>query len=743
MSHIQYKFRSSKDYSTAVFDGLSIPVAELKQEILREQKLNPEDFDLVITNEQTSEDYKDDSALIPKNTVVLVRRIPYTGPKMGRMGAGSFRPPPPGYNGMPYGGGGPRGPPTGPGSQYGYRGPQGVGMGSQRGAATADQSDTMDTDTNDPDDARITAMLQQSSDQWMHQQSIMDMQRPVGGRGGFRGRPNFVRPEHQQPPPPGYVCHRCGMQGHWIYSCPTQSQSTDGSGKPNMHRVKRTTGIPKSFLQKVENLDDVGNALVTSDGTLVVATANEAAWNTAQRLARNAISTDSDIDSSAIPDELKCTTCQKLVRDAVSAPCCHAVFCSSCVERQLLDPGSMRFVCPACRAGLVPDQLEVAAETRGKADEFLREYSARQNAANDALASDTVSTSNVATPGLSVQNGSASAVGLQNGNVPGSVHSAVSAPIAPPVVSGAVGTGVQRPPAQVPPRPRPMGMMPGMMPGMMMGGFPGMPMGQMPYMQNMQNMPNIQNMQNMAPSSSMMGQWTGLAPPSAPVTAHGSDSANSRSRDASRDTGDWSREHRDHGRDRESDRGRDHSSRSYRDSRRNGSRRRDESSDRRSSRREESTDRRSSRREESTDRRSSRREESTDRRSSRGYESNDRRSSHREGSTDRRSHRRDESVSHRSSRRDESASHRSSRREDSADRRSSRRSGRSRSPARGSRRGGDPKAGGLTIRGQSTGDAAENKPRSVLERLSDNRSTRDDHADDRSGSSRRHRNRRR
>ncbi|KAJ2288261.1 Retinoblastoma-binding protein [Coemansia sp. RSA 355] len=499
MSHIQYKFRSSKDYSTAVFDGLSIPVAELKQEILREQKLNPEDFDLVITNEQTNEgkrryDSVDDAALIPKNTVVLVRRIPYTGPKMGRMGAGNFRPPPPGYNGMPYGGGGPRGPPTGPGSQYGYRGPQGVGMGSQRGAAAADQGNMMDTDTNDPDDARITAMLQQSSDQWMHQQSIMDMQRPVGGRGGFRGRPSFVRPEHQQPPPPGYVCHRCGMQGHWIYGCPTQSQSTDGSGKPNMHRVKRTTGIPKSFLQKVENLDDVGNALVTSDGTLVVATANEAAWNTAQRLARNAISTDSDIDSSAIPNELKCTTCQKLVRDAVSTPCCHAVFCSSCVERQLLDPGSMRFMCPACQAGLVPDQLEVAAETRGKADEFLREYSAHQNAANDVVVSDTASTSNVATPSLSVQNSSVSAVGVQNDNMPGSAQTAVSAPIASPVVSGVASTGVQRPPAQVPPRPRPMGMMPGMMPGMMMGGFPGMPMGQMPHMLNMQNMPNMQNM---------------------------------------------------------------------------------------------------------------------------------------------------------------------------------------------------------------------------------------------------------
>ncbi|KAJ2442070.1 Retinoblastoma-binding protein [Coemansia sp. RSA 2440] len=718
MSHIQYKFRSSKDYSTAVFDGLSIPVAELKQEILREQKLNPEDFDLVITNEQTNEDYKDDAALIPKNTVVLVRRIPYTGPKMGRMGAGNFRPPPPGYNGMPYGGGGPRGPPTGPGSQYGYRGPQGVGMGSQRGAAAADQGNMMDTDTNDPDDARITAMLQQSSDQWMHQQSIMDMQRPVGGRGGFRGRPSFVRPEHQQPPPPGYVCHRCGMQGHWIYSCPTQSQSTDGSGKPNMHRVKRTTGIPKSFLQKVENLDDVGNALVTSDGTLVVATANEAAWNTAQRLARNAISTDSDIDSSAIPNELKCTTCQKLVRDAVSTPCCHAVFCSSCVERQLLDPGSMRFMCPACQAGLVPDQLEVAAETRGKADEFLREYSAHQNAANDVVVSDTASTSNVATPSLSVQNSSMSAAGVQNDNMPGSAQTAVSAPIASPVVSGVVSTGVQRPPAQVLPRPRPMGMMPGMMPGMMMGGFPGMSMGQMPHMLNMQNMPN---MQNMALPSGMIGQWTGLAPPRVPVMDHGSDNTNNHSRDASRDTSDWSHEHRNHRRD--------HSSQGYRDSRHNSSHR-DESTDRRSRHRDESTDRRRSRREDSTDRKRSRREDSTDRRRSRREDSTDRRSRHREDSTDRRRSRRGDSTDRRS------------RREDSTDRRSSRRSGRSRSPAQGSKHSGDSKTGILSIRGQSTGDAAENKSRSVLERLGNNRSTRDDYTDNQSSSSRRHRNKR-
>ncbi|KAJ2554708.1 E3 ubiquitin-protein ligase rbbp6, partial [Coemansia sp. RSA 1933] len=55
MSQIQYKFRSSKDYSTIIFDGLSISVDDLKQEILREQKLDPDEFDLVLTNEQTNE----------------------------------------------------------------------------------------------------------------------------------------------------------------------------------------------------------------------------------------------------------------------------------------------------------------------------------------------------------------------------------------------------------------------------------------------------------------------------------------------------------------------------------------------------------------------------------------------------------------------------------------------------------------------------------------------------------------
>jgi hypothetical protein len=46
------------------------------------------------------------------------------------------------------------------------------------------------------------------------------------------------------PPPPGYVCHRCGIKGHWIQECPT-----NGDPDHDKRRVlKAPVGIPKSML---------------------------------------------------------------------------------------------------------------------------------------------------------------------------------------------------------------------------------------------------------------------------------------------------------------------------------------------------------------------------------------------------------------------------------------------------------------------------------------------------------------
>ena len=81
-------------------------------------------------------------------------------------------------------------------------------------------------------------------------------------------------------PPPHYICYRCGKPGHYIQVCPTNNDKSFDRPK-----VKRTTGIPKSFLREVDNpletLQDrakgQGGAgvMVTKDGKVVKAMANE------------------------------------------------------------------------------------------------------------------------------------------------------------------------------------------------------------------------------------------------------------------------------------------------------------------------------------------------------------------------------------------------------------------------------------------------------------------------------------
>ncbi|KAJ1948504.1 Retinoblastoma-binding protein, partial [Linderina macrospora] len=340
MSQIHYKFRADKDgFKSIEFDGLSISVYDLKQDILRVKRFDPEENDLVVTNADTDEVYKDESALIPKSTSVIVRRVPYSGPKMVRGGMGQPQQQPQqfgqqhgGNRSSGYGGGG-GGQGYGGGgsfhrghhgntttsitqSQYGYRGPQGIGLnnsysssqnnnnGTGSGADILNDQHELERNPDvisDAEEARIAAMLQQTDEQWSHQQTIMQMQRPVfnsRGGGAYRPRPRIERPEHQGPPPPNYICHRCGIAGHWIHNCPTIGQPSDGNSRNTGHRIKRTTGIPKSFLQKVDRLEEGGNALVTSDGTLVVAQANEAAWNEAQKQSNKLFSTESAVDPS-------------------------------------------------------------------------------------------------------------------------------------------------------------------------------------------------------------------------------------------------------------------------------------------------------------------------------------------------------------------------------------------------------------------------------------------------------------
>lgn len=98
---VHYKFKSALDFDTITFDGLHISVDDLKKSIVHQKRLGKTvDFDLQITNAQTKEgrlkkqtdiekkqyslshtyvlllEYTDDQSLIPKNTSLIIARVP-------------------------------------------------------------------------------------------------------------------------------------------------------------------------------------------------------------------------------------------------------------------------------------------------------------------------------------------------------------------------------------------------------------------------------------------------------------------------------------------------------------------------------------------------------------------------------------------------------------------------------------------------------------------------------------------
>ncbi|XP_010117350.1 PREDICTED: E3 ubiquitin-protein ligase RBBP6-like, partial [Chlamydotis macqueenii] len=81
MPCIHFKFSSKLKYDTVTFSGLHISLCDFKHMIMGCENLKAANDDLQITNAQTKEEYTDDNVLIPKNSLVIVRRVPVGGVK--------------------------------------------------------------------------------------------------------------------------------------------------------------------------------------------------------------------------------------------------------------------------------------------------------------------------------------------------------------------------------------------------------------------------------------------------------------------------------------------------------------------------------------------------------------------------------------------------------------------------------------------------------------------------------------
>lgn len=336
-----------------MFDGTGITVFDLKRDIIQETKLGDgTDFQLRLYNPDTGEEYEDDSYVIPRSSSVEVRRSPAikVNGLNGRVSLGNA-------------------------SRYVTGKPRVNKMSHTQVANT-----NVNTSGMTEEDA-IASMFANQESQWQQTQQEMSSATPVFHKGGPASH-------DEGPPPPGYMCYRCGGKDHWIKNCPTNSD-------PNFEgkRIRRTTGIPKKFLKSVEidpstmTPEEMAQRkiMVTDEGNFVVQVADQHSWDDYQRKQQARVMNQGDIVWSKghfadLPEDLKCPITGGLLRQPVkTSKCCQKSFSKQALEDVLVERD---FVCPECGAeDVLLDSLVPDDEKQAQVEKFLEEHGVKRDGA--------------------------------------------------------------------------------------------------------------------------------------------------------------------------------------------------------------------------------------------------------------------------------------------------------------------------------------------------------------------------
>ncbi|XP_012475879.1 E3 ubiquitin ligase PQT3-like [Gossypium raimondii] len=339
---VYYKFKSARDFDSIAMDGPFISVGTLKEKIFESKHLGRgTDFDLVVTNAQTNEEYLDEAMLIPKNTSVLIRRVPGR-PRMPIVAAQEPKVENQTKNAqlekinfLDAESSVPKYTEDTEWDEFGndlYSIPETLPVQSSNPVHNAPPSNKADEDN------KIKALIDTPALDWQRQGADgfgpgRGFGRGMGGRMGGRG---FGL--ERKTPPPGYVCHRCKVPGHFIQHCPT-------NGDPNydIKRVKPPTGIPKSMLMATPD-----GSYALPSGAVAVLKPNEAAFE------REIEGLPSTRPVGDLPPELHCPLCKEVMKDAVlTSKCCFTSFCDKCIRDHIIS----KLMCVCGASNILADDL--------------------------------------------------------------------------------------------------------------------------------------------------------------------------------------------------------------------------------------------------------------------------------------------------------------------------------------------------------------------------------------------------
>ena len=163
--------------------------------------------------------------------------------------------------------------------------------------------------------------------------------------------------------------------------CPT-NDDPNFDGRP---RVKRTTGIPRSFLKTVEKPSALTNdgtidesrpsgVMVNADGEWVVAEPDKASWEQYQAKAKiSAAAQEAAVLGSKELQKkgLECPIDKRMFVEPTKTPCCKTTFCKECITNALLE-NDLR--CPECSTDdILIDSLIVDDEVVAKIKDYEEE----------------------------------------------------------------------------------------------------------------------------------------------------------------------------------------------------------------------------------------------------------------------------------------------------------------------------------------------------------------------------------
>jgi len=280
MTTITYKFRSSNYFQTISFERSDVNVLDFKKGVIFQGNFNDtyDDrcFDLVVANQRTGEEYRDNNIFLPRRIFLVVHQVPATEQRAAKLWD----------------------PPTNP-------------------VIPEIMAETIKAPEN-----------------------ISPIEVPIVES------KKVVKEISVCKPGPNYVCHRCGIQGHWIRNCPTNDNK---SFIPVYKRALEGFGLPTVHSRvPVENPSEKPDRIIINGQAV----------------------SESALFKIEIPSTFRCDICHGILRVATVVPCCKKSFCKECIMQRIWRGGH----CPVCYLIVKADKLQIDKPLQERVNAFSTHY---------------------------------------------------------------------------------------------------------------------------------------------------------------------------------------------------------------------------------------------------------------------------------------------------------------------------------------------------------------------------------